>query len=361
MKMRFQKRRVLMGALAAAMVLAACGGDDAGDDAGADAADPADDAEDTDDSDGTDDDAAAGDFDIPDTVEVVVHSGPGGGSDVFARQITQMLFEQDFTENPWPVDNVEGGSGAQAMAHMLQESGNNETFAAITMTWIATSITTEGAVDIRDLTPIAQILTEPTFIAARADAPYDDFDEMIEWSQDNPGQLNVSGGSVTSHASIIANLIQEETGTEWRFISFPGGGERISAMLSGDTDIMFGSLQDFDQFVDEGDLKWIVSIEEERSDFLADIPTMRELGYDVEVLEQVRGLVGPPDMDPAAVAAYQDLMRDFTESQEWLDYVEENGWNPAFAPADGFGETIEQLTTRLDEILSDIDVEEDEG
>lgn len=344
-----RRAKVSLGLMAGALALAACG-TDADDDGGA-AEGPAEEAQDVD----------ASDWDPPASVDIVVHSGPGGGSDVFARQISQMLHSGGYTTNPWPVENVEGGSGATAMAHMMQEGGNDETFAAITMTWIATSITTEGAVDIRELTPIAQVLIEPTFIAARADAPFDDFDEMIEWAEENPGQLNVSGGSVTSHASIITTLIQEDTGTDWRFISFPGGGERISAMLSGDTDIMFGSLQDFDQYIRDGSLKWIASIEEERSDFLDEVPTVRELGYDIEVLEQVRGIVGPPDMSPEAVAGYQEMIREFTESEEWLDYVEENGWTSAYAPADEFGQRIDQLTERLEEILADVDVEEDEA
>jgi putative tricarboxylic transport membrane protein len=344
-----RRTKSLLGLLAAALAMTACGTD--ADDGGEAAAGPAEEAQDVD----------ASDWDAPASVDIVVHSGPGGGSDVFARQISQMLYDQDFTTNPWPVENVEGGSGATAMAHMMQEGGNDETFAAITMTWIATSITTEGAVDIRELTPIAQVLIEPTFIVAREDAPFDDFDEMIEYAEENPGQLNVSGGSVTSHASIIATLMQEETGTEWRFISFPGGGERISAMLSGDTDIMFGSLQDFEQYIRDGSLKWIASIEEERSDFLDEVPTVRELGYDVEVLEQVRGIVGPPNMSPEAVAGYQEMIREFTETEEWLEYVDENGWTSAYAPADEFGQTIDQLMERLTDILADVDVEEDEA
>jgi putative tricarboxylic transport membrane protein len=304
---------------------------------------------------------AEDEWEPPPSVEVVVHTGPGGGSDVFARALTEMMTEAEIVDTPWPVRNVEGGSGAAAMAHMMQEQGNDETIAAITMTWVATSLTTEGAVDLRELTPIAQVLTEPTFIAARVDAPFDDFDEMIAWSQDNPGELNLSGGSVTSHAALVAAAIQDETDTAWRFVSFPGGGERIAAVLGGDTDIMFGSVQDFEQHVRAGDMKWIATIEEERADFLPDVPTVLELGYDVIVLEQVRGFIGPPGMPPEVVAAYERLIDDLAATDAWQTYMEENGWISAFAGSQEWGDTLERLYGDLGALLEEVDIEEEEG
>jgi len=296
---------------------------------------------------------AAPTFALPASVDIVTHSGPGAGGDVFARTLAQMWFEGGFTRNIWPVQNVEGGSGAQAMAFLTQEQGNDELLASFTMTWVATTITSDGAVDVRNMTPIAQVLVEPTFIAARINAPFDDFDEMIAWSQANQGQLNVAGGSVTSHAALVAGMIQQATGTTWRFISFPGG-ERLASVLSGDTDIMFGSVGDFSQQVAAGTMKWIASIEAERANFLPDVPTMLELGYDVEVLEQVRGILGPPGMSPEAVAAYEQMIRDFTETTVWRDYVADNGWTPSFAGSEQFGRTIAALQDRLTDLLAAI-------
>lgn len=293
-------------------------------------------------------------FDIPSSVSIVTHSGPGAGGDVFARTIARMWFEGGFTSTIWPVQNVQGGSGANAMAFLTQEAGNDELMAAFTMTWVATTLTSDGAVDVSDMTPIAQVLTEPTFIAARVDAPFDDFDEMIEWSRENDGQLNVAGGSVTSHAALVAGMIQKATNTSWRFISFPGG-ERIASVLSGDTDIMFGSVGDFEQQVAAGSMKWIASIEAERASFLPDVPTIIELGYDVEVLKQVRGLLGPPGMSPEAVAAYEQLIQEFTTTDVWLDYVNANGWTPTYAGSEAFGQTISELQGRLAALLAEID------
>lgn len=337
------KRAALIGAVA--LITAACGGADDGAPAAAPAPAPAPAAP-------AAPDAPA--FDIPSSVDVVTHSGPGAGGDVFARTLAQMWFEGGFTSNIWPVQNVQGGSGANAMAFLTQEAGNDEVLASFTMTWVATTITTEGAVDVRDMTPIAQVLTEPTFIAARIDAPFDDFDEMIEWSGDNDGQLNVAGGSVTSHAALVAGMIQQATDTTWRFISFPGG-ERIASVLSGDTDIMFGSVGDFSQQVAAGTMKWIASIEGERASFLPDVPTMIELGYDVEVLEQVRGILGPPGMSAEAVAAYEQMIQEFTSTDVWIDYVNENGWTPAFTGSEELGRTIVALQDRLTDLLAAIE------
>lgn len=288
-----------------------------------------------------------------DSVEMVVHTGPGGGSDVFARATAQMLSEGEITSRDWMVQNVEGGSGAQAMAHMARQGGNDDVIAAVTMTWLSTPLTVgEGMIRLDELTPIAQVLTEPTFLAVPGESPFDEVQELIEASN-NGEQLTHVGGSPTAHASLVGDMVQKETGAQWRFLSFSGGGERMSALLGGDADLMLGSLEDFEQHVRSGDLRLLAVAEDERLESHPDVPTLKESGVDISPPDQVRGFVGPPDMDPESVALYEDLFRELSESQAWQDYLIDNGWVDGFAPAEEWGANIsaleEELTVLIDE------------
>lgn len=295
------------------------------------------------------------DFDpAAEAVEVVVHTGPGGGSDVFARAVTDMLREGNITANQWMVQNIEGGSGAQAMSNMVQQGGNDDVIAAVTMTWLTTPLTVgEGMVSLSEFTPIAQVLTEPTFIAVRDDAPYETMEDLVDASVDGESITQV-GGSPTAHASIVGDLIQNEIGAEWRFLSFSGGGERVSALLGGDADLMLGSAEDFDQHVRGGNMRLLAVAEPERLESHPDVPTLDESGVSIDPPDQVRGFVGPPDMDPELVQSYEDVFRELSESDEWDEYLVENGWVGDFAGSEEWGNNItgleEELATLFDQL-----------
>lgn len=288
--------------------------------------------------------------------EFLVHTGPGGGSDVFAREVTALLEKEQLIDpSSWTVRNENGGSGAAAMVYLRGLAGETDTVALSTPTWITTPLTTpEAAVTVDQLTPIARMVTEPMMMAVTADSPYNSLEDFIAAAEAEPGGLVQAGGSVTSVDAISGGILQEETDVKWSYLSFEGGGERITALLSGDADMMFGSPSDFTEQVRAGDLKVIATIGDEAPPLFPDAPTLADSGVDVEVPEQVRGVMGPPDMPEDAVAYYEGLMQDLTETASWEEFTEENGLTTVFAGSEEFGTTLEEQTDLLSSRLESL-------
>src|SRR5262245_43449257 len=69
------------------------------------------------------------------TVDVVVHTGPGGGSDLFARAIAGMLRKETLLAQPLQIINKPGGSGAVAMAYLATKKGDTNTIGFFTDVW----------------------------------------------------------------------------------------------------------------------------------------------------------------------------------------------------------------------------------
>jgi putative tricarboxylic transport membrane protein len=294
------------------------------------------------------DGGSSGDFE-PGPTEFVVHTGPGGGSDVFAREVTALLEQESLVaRSSWTVRNESGGSGAAAMAYLARLSGETGTVALTTPTWITTPLTTpEAAVTLDQLTPIAQLITEPLVMAVRADAPYQRLEDFIAAAQREPGGLVQAGGSVTSVDAIAGEIIQEATGTDWSYLSFEGGGERITAVLSGDADAMFGSPADFAEQSRAGALRVIATIGDQAPALFPDAPTLADAGLDIEVPQQLRGVVGPPEMPQEAVAHYEGLFQRLTQTEAWKAYTAENGLTTVFAGGAEFGANNQQQTDLL--------------
>lgn len=241
------------------------------------------------------------------------------------------------------------------MAYLARLSGETDTVALSTPTWITTPLTTpEAAVTVDQLAPIAQLVTEPLMMAVKADAPYQNLQDFIAAARHEPGGLVQAGGSVTSVDAISGEIIQKATETDWSYLSFEGGGERISAVLSGDADTMFGSPSDFAEQARAGALRVIATIGDEAPELFPDAPTLADAGLDIDVPQQLRGVFGPPEMPEEALAYYEDLFKRLTQTEAWKMYTAENGLTTVFAGGAEFGANNQQqndlLRTRLESL-----------
>src|SRR5688572_30266160 len=105
-------------------------------------------------------------------VEVIVHTGPGGGSDVLARAMTSMIEKEKLVPVRMQVVNKPGGNGAVAAAALAEKKDDPHCIGLITSVWIAGPLTSaEAKVTVHDLKPIAQLMLEPAMFVVRADSP----------------------------------------------------------------------------------------------------------------------------------------------------------------------------------------------
>src|SRR2546421_9601505 len=153
-------------------------------------------------------------------VEIIVHTGPGGGSDILARAVATMMEKEKLVPVRMQVINKPGGNGAVAAAALVEKNDDPHTIGLITSVWIAGPLTSkEAKITVNDLRPIAGLMLEPAVFAVRADSPYKSLKDFIEAAKANPGSLKQSGGSVTSRDNIVRLQLQHATGAKWAFVS----------------------------------------------------------------------------------------------------------------------------------------------
>src|SRR6185503_1761438 len=243
-------------------------------------------------------------------VEAVVHTGPGGGSDLLARAVALMIEKENLLPVRLQVVNKTGGGGALAAAYLAEKKGDPNTIGFFTGNWLTNPlVSAEAKVSVRDLTPIARLVLEPAVIAVKADAPYKTMADFIEAAKKNPGQLKQSGGSITSRDNVVRQLLQKSTGARWSFISFPGGGERIAALLGGHVNLMVIEPEEAGEHIRAGNLRLLAQVSEQRLRAYPNVPTLKEAGFDVPVVPQIRGVVAPPGIPKANVEYWEDAFR----------------------------------------------------
>ncbi|HEV8344484.1 MAG TPA: tripartite tricarboxylate transporter substrate binding protein [Candidatus Binatia bacterium] len=287
-------------------------------------------------------------------VEAVVHTGPGGGSDIFARAIADLMQKEKLISQRMQVVNKSGGGSAVAMSYLAEKKGDANTIGFFTGVWVTNPLTTvEAKVTISDLTPIVRLVLEPAVVAVKADSPYKNMRDFIESAKKSPNQLKQSGGSVTGRDNLVRLVIQKATGAKWVFVSFPSGGERIANLLGGHVELMVIEPQEAGEHIKAGNLRVIAALTDKRLPSFPDVPTLKEQGIDVPVIPQARGVLAPPGVPKDVVQYWEGVFERFTKTASWKQYLEQNQFEDGYLKGPELSKFFDELAKQMREVLKE--------
>jgi putative tricarboxylic transport membrane protein len=287
-------------------------------------------------------------------VEAVVHTGPGGGSDILARAIADMMEKEKLLPQRLQVVNKSGGNSATAMAYLAEKKGETHTIGFFTGVWVTNPLTTmEAKIMIKDLTPMVRLVLEPAVVAVKADSPYKTMKDWIEAAKKSPGQLKQSGGSVTGRDNLVRLVIQKATGTKWVYVSFPSGGERIATLLGGHVDMMVIEPQEAGEHIKAGNMRVIAALTEKRLPSFPGVATLDEQGIDVPSIPQARGVVAPPGVGQDVVQFWEGVFDRFVKTPSWKQSLEHNQFEDGYLKGAALNKFIDGLTVQMRDMLKE--------
>jgi putative tricarboxylic transport membrane protein len=290
-------------------------------------------------------------------VEVVVHTGPGGGSDLLARAVVLMIEKEKLLPVRMQVANKTGGGGNVAAAYLAEKKGEQHTIGLFTGVWLTNPLTSaEAKVSLKDLTPVVRLVLEPALVVVKSDAPYRTLADFVGAAKQNPGQLKQSGGSITSRDNVVRQQLQKAGGARWAFISFPGGGERIAALLGGHVNMMVIEPAEAGEHIRAGNMRVLAQVNDRRLPAFSEVPTLKEAGFDVSPVPQVRGVVAPPGIPKENVAYWEDVFRKLTQTDSWRKYLADNQFEDGYQNAAELTKFYDEFTERMRAILQEAGV-----
>ena len=119
-------------------------------------------------------------------VTLVTHSSPGGGTDLFLRELSQHL--GPLMKTSFAVENIRGGSGATAVAHVAAGKADGSIFYGTTPTYIQTTLLSRPPVGWDGLDPIAIVFLDPEVIYTRTDSAFKSLADVVTFAKANPGK-----------------------------------------------------------------------------------------------------------------------------------------------------------------------------
>ncbi len=295
------------------------------------------------------------DDDYPDKrVEMVVPYSPGGGSDIFARTMTSMLEKQGIVDASINIVNREGGSGTIGGAYVRGKEGNNYVLMTVTSGILTNQLVLGTDVTYDDFTPIARLALDQLLIVVPDDSPFKGIEDLIEAGKAKPDEVTWGGTGLGGEDSLLLAQLEQESGANLNYVSFESGGEVQAALLGGHVDVASANPNEILGQLEAGGMRALAVAGEERLEALPDVPTLKEKGIEA-VYEQLRGVFGPPNMDPEAVQFWADAFKQLSESEQWQEeYISENMLRSGYLPPEEFRTFLDEEYKKVESSIKEM-------
>ena len=232
-------------------------------------------------------------------VNVILHTKPGGGVDVFTRTLAKEL--EPIIGQSIIVINAPGGGGATQMAKIRTSKPDGLTLGVNTVTHFTGMQTNlRGTFSPDDFDWIALCQIDPIIFFSAKDSKLNSIQDLVALAKKNGGEVNIGGfGPVGSMQNIGMSMLEKASGVKFNWVAFQSTPDIIAAVLGHHVDVGISNLGPALEFFEADRLKGLGVLGDHRLKTLPDMQTFGEQGYDVDThWLQVRGFFGPKGMAP---------------------------------------------------------------
>ena len=279
-------------------------------------------------------------------VRVFTTSSAGGISDVFMRALNEKM--QPYLGQPLIIENKPGGAGNIAARFCQEAPPDGYTICIINAdTMIYNQFLykqvpfdpEKGLIPIVNLFHLIQVLVVNSSLNVKT------VDELVAASKSKPGTLNYLTASIP--CVVYMDTLKKERGADWIRVPFKGGGEAVTAILSGTTPIGLFGLGNVQAHLKAGKMTALALVNNIRTPQLPDVPTLADLGYRGAPSQTWYGLFAPSGTPKPIIDRLNAEVRRAFEDKDFVDkFVITRGQVPAINSPDEFAKEI--VTDRVD-------------
>ncbi len=256
-------------------------------------------------------------------IELVVHTSAGGGGDLFARTVAEIITREKLLPQPLVVANKGGGGGTIAFNYVAGKRGDPYTLLAVPSTVLLTAPMRSGLdIGLDKFTPLASLGLDLNALTVAADAPWKTMAEFVAAAKREPNSIVIAFGSIGGTAHYLAYQIEKTTGARFRTVSMKGA-QAVLSVLGGHVQATTENLSEVMAHVEAKKMRVIGVPVGERIAAAPGIPTLREQGFDIRSGVR-RGFAAPAGIPKEAAAVYEAMLEKVHQSAEWKEYAARN-------------------------------------
>ena len=260
-------------------------------------------------------------------IQLMVAFPPGGSTDIGAR-VVAAIAEKAIGQTIVVVNK--GGAGGQiGWTELVRQKGDGYYIGFINLPATNTVILDPERKAIfteKEFTPIINQVLDPGVIWVRADSPYRTVKDLIEAAKKAPSTIRTATTGILSDDHLAILMTEEAApGAVFRIVHLDGGATQFKEIMAGNIDVAYDNVGSIVPRVKSGEVRALAVLDEVRSKFLPDVPTMKELGFPTVVSSSTRGIAGPKDMPAAVVNKLRDVLQKAMANPDHIKKLEDQG------------------------------------
>lgn len=260
-------------------------------------------------------------------IQLMVAYPAGGSTDIGAR-IVAAIAEKAIGQ-PIVVVNKGGAGGQVGWTELVRQKPDGYYIGFINLPATNTVILDKDRQAIfteKDFTPIINQVLDPGVIWVAASSPHKTLKDVIDAAKAKPGEMRAATTGILSDDHLAILMLEEAIpGLKFRLVHLAGGAAQMKETLGGNIDVSFDNVGSIVKQVQAGQVRALAVMDPERSKFLPDVPTTKELGYPTVTSNSTRGIAGPKGMDPAVVKKLQEVLAKAMADPEHVGKMDDVG------------------------------------
>lgn len=239
------------------------------------------------------------------------------------------------------VDNRAGAGGTLVMPVLQQAAPDGYTLAQMPQTvFRAPWVQKLGWDPIRDTTPILQVSGVTFGIVVAESSPWRTLEDLLHYARQHPGRLTVSTNGVGTTPHVVLEQLLTDRQLGYVHVPYKGTAEQMLAVINGQ--VMAGvNSNGFAPFVDNGQLRLLVTFGAQRTRRWPKVPTLRELGYPI-VAASPYGLAGPAGLPEEIVRILHDAFKAAMHDSAHVAELARYDQDLAYLSSEDYGRAMRQ-------------------
>ena len=271
-------------------------------------------------------------------IKMIVPWAAGGDTDNIFRPFAPAL-QQALGGATVFIANIGGASGTVGAREAKGSPADGYTLYAVHDYIHSTYYIGITDVNYWDFEPVCLISATPSIVTASPKTKWTTMKEMVDDAKAHPGQFSV-GATLGSTSHFFPALVEKAAGIKFKYISYDGLAQRMNAILGGHIDLTDGNLTQKGK-VDAGQLKFLAIGTEKRSPELPNVPTLKELGYNV-VYSVSRGLVAPKGTPADILSKLEGACGQAAKDPAFAESMRKQGTDVRYLDRKAYAEFLKQ-------------------
>ena len=265
-------------------------------------------------------------------IRLVVPFPPGGLIDNMARLVGNRLVQE--LGQPVVIDNKPGAGGNVGAAEVARAPADGYTLlmASPALT-ISPAIYKNLPYQPSQLAPVALLGRVPNVLLVNPASGIGKVQDLVGRAKAKPGQLNYASNGNGTSLHLSAELFKRRSETFITHVPYRGAAAAITALLSGEVDMMFDNLPSAIGQIQAGKLRALAVTTAQRSTALPDVPTLAEAGMDGFNVSAWFGVAAPAGLPAPVATRLADALQKVVQQPEVAAAMQRQGADPAFMDA----------------------------